>query len=65
MAYIQRPTFSINSYDKDGDIIDVGVFLHYDDVTIYIADTLNSFKEHIKHLENIAKEISENYKEFA
>ena len=26
-------TFSINQYDRDGDIIDSGVFVHFGDVT--------------------------------
>jgi hypothetical protein len=60
MSY-RHPTFTINLYDKEGDIIDEGIFLHYGDVSILIADTFEEFKKHNELLKNIEEEIFTNY----
>lgn len=53
------PTFSINSYDKDGDCFEQGIYLHYRHTRIRVASTIRGFKAHIKHLESMINEISE------
>ena len=57
----KHPLFSIDRYDRDGDVTDKGIYLHYGDVSIRIARTLRGFRAHIQHLESMAKEIEENY----
>ena len=52
-------TFSINQYDEDGDIIDEGIFLHFDSATIKVADNFTEFKTIIWAMEKIVKEIAE------
>ena len=54
-----HPSFSVNLYDRDGDMYCEGIYLHYGDTIIKIATTLNGFNAHVQHLEKIAKEISE------
>jgi hypothetical protein len=54
-------TFSVNSYDRDGDIIDKGIFLHFGDTMVRVADNLADFKSITFHMEKIVKEIEENY----
>ena len=61
MTDYAEPTFSINHYDNDGDIIEKGIFLNFDSCSIWIAETLVDFKEFIGDLNKIAKEIEENY----
>ncbi len=53
-------TFSVNSYDRDGDIIDKGIFLHFGDTMVRVADNLADFKSITFHMEKIVKEIEEN-----
>ena len=60
MSY-KQPTFSVNSYDEDGDIIDKGIFLHHQDTSILIANTLEDFEKYIEWLQSIKEEILKNY----
>jgi len=55
------PSFSINLYDRDGDVYDRGIFLHYQNTMIRVATTLRGFRAHIKHLQGMAHEIEENW----
>lgn len=57
----KAPFFSIDRYDSDGDLIDRGIYLHYGDVSIRVARTINGFHAHLEHLWSIEKEIKENY----
>jgi len=54
-------TFSINRYDKDGDIFENGIYLHFGDVSIKIANDIAEFKVFYNEIEDIIKEIEENY----
>ena len=54
------PTFSVNQHDKDGDVYDEGIYLHYGHTSIRVATTLRGFKAHILHLQGMVDEISEN-----
>lgn len=49
--------FSINEYDKDGDCIDKGVFLHFGQVRIKVSDTIEEFYSVINRINDIRKEI--------
>lgn len=54
-------TFSINQYDKDGDVIDKGIFLNFGDTSIKVAANFAEFKTIVWQMEKIVKEISENW----
>jgi hypothetical protein len=56
-----KPTFSVNHYDRVGDIVDEGVFLHFGDTRIKVCDTPMDFEDFIDHLHCIHSEIAENY----
>ena len=57
-------TFSIHDFDRDGDIIEPGVFLNFGQARIRVAGDLIEFRTVIAHLESMAVEIEENYPEF-
>ena len=35
-----KPTFSVNEYDKDGDISESGIFLHFGIAKIKVAESV-------------------------
>lgn len=53
--------YSINEYDQDGDCIDEGVFLHFGQTKIKVADTLEEFCGVANHINDILKEIEKYY----
>lgn len=55
--------FSVNSYDRDGDIESEGIFLHFEDTRVKAANTLKEFREIVAHFESMIREIEENYPE--
>lgn len=42
---------------------ETGVFLHFGDVSVQVANSLQDFNDFIEHLSSIAEEIKENYGE--
>jgi hypothetical protein len=54
-------TFTINDYDKDGDIFDAGIFLHFGDTRIKVGKTMDDLDYFIRSLKEMKKEIKENY----
>jgi hypothetical protein len=55
----RRPTFSINIHDRDGDIMDEGVFLYFGDAMIKVADDKEEFAKFVDYLKKIDDEIRE------
>jgi hypothetical protein len=53
--------FSVHEYDKDGDVSEKGIFLHFGDTRIKIAETMQELADFIKRLESMTSEIKENY----
>lgn len=53
-----HPTFSVNLYDRDGDVYCEGIFLHYGDTVIKVASTIDGFRAHTASLKSMAEEIS-------
>ena len=51
--------FTINRYDRDGDLIDNGIFLHFDETIIKVAETIEEYDKVINHVISIKKEIIE------
>jgi hypothetical protein len=58
---LNKPMFSINDYDRDGDLMTKGVFLHFGETRVKAADSLAEFREIIEHFESMVREIEENY----
>jgi hypothetical protein len=53
-------SFSINNYDKDGDLHDICINLHFNWGTIRLKD-IEAVDSLIRDLTNISKEIKETY----
>ena len=53
--------FSVNSYDKDGDIFEEGVFLHFGDTRVKVAANKDDVQALPEKIKNIVDEINENY----
>ena len=49
--------FSVNSYDSDGDIFEPGIFLHFGNTRILVAESAEVFAEIIPHFEAMLDEI--------
>lgn len=49
-------TYSINLYDRDGDIYEYGIFIHHKDSILKFSD-IEELKEYINDLDHIAGEI--------
>lgn len=53
--------FSIDMHDKDGDKFDDCLLLHFNDTLLLRLTNVEELDEVIKKLQNIKKEIIENY----
>jgi hypothetical protein len=53
--------FSINSYDQDGDMIEDGVYLHFDDTRVRVCGSPEEFGDVLNKIDSIDREIKENY----
>jgi hypothetical protein len=54
-------TFSVNMHDKDGDVFDKCILLHFNDTFILKISDLKELDNTIKQLQDIKTEITENY----
>lgn len=55
------PTYSIHSYDGDGNPYEEGIFLHFGDTRIKVAEDINEFNEFLKKLFNMRHEIRSDF----
>ena len=53
--------FSVNEYDRDGDVTDKGVFLHFGETRVKAADSIEDFRSIVQHMKAMVSEIEENY----
>ena len=53
--------FSVNEYDRDGDVTDKGVFLHFGETRVKAADSIDDFRSIVQHMKTMVSEIEENY----
>lgn len=53
--------FSINEYDKDGDVIEPGIFLHFGWTRVKVASNMAEFRRVVESISNMPAEIQENY----
>lgn len=57
-----KVTFSLNRYDRDGDIFEEGVFLHFGDTSVKVCDHPAEFKCFLVQIKIIAKELEKERK---
>ena len=53
--------FSVHDYDFEGDIYDRGIFLHFGETRVKVAEHLEEFKAAAERISGMAEEIAENY----
>jgi hypothetical protein len=53
--------FSVNEYDRDGDRTDIGIYLHFGDTRVKVADDLDQFKLVVDRIRSMVDEIRDNY----
>ena len=58
---LQDVLFSVNTYDRDGDCLETGIFLHFGETQIKVADTISEFVQVAERISSMEKEIRENY----
>lgn len=54
--------FSINEYDRDGDLVATGIFLHFDNTRVKVADDLKSYGAFIQQLVDMKEEITDTWR---
>lgn len=54
-------SFSVNTYDHDGDLIDNCILLHLSNNTILRVENIDELENMIEQLYNIKVEIEQNY----
>lgn len=58
---IMRASFSINLHDSDGDVYQKCLLIHLEDSVILQLKDKSDLEQLIKHLNQIKKELDENY----
>lgn len=53
--------FSVHRYDSDGDVYEEGIFLHFGEVGVKVANDINDFDNFIGDLQKMKDEIKEKY----
>ncbi len=53
--------FSVHDYDQDGDVHERGIYLHFGETRIKVADNLKEFEEFVKCISDMVDEIRDNY----
>ena len=53
--------FSVHDYDQDGDVHTAGIFLHFGETRVKIADDLEGLKAAAERIAGMVDEIAENY----
>lgn len=51
--------FEVNTFDKDGDLIEEGIYLHFNSCRIRVAGSMDEYYSLVSHLERMGAEISE------
>jgi hypothetical protein len=57
--------FSVNRYDRDGDLAEKGIFLHFGETIVKAAKDIEEFRAITRHMEAMVNEIDENHPEAA
>jgi len=56
-------SFSIHSYDQDGDPYEYGIYVHFEDARIRVAETPEEFKLFAKRITGMQEEIEESFRD--
>jgi len=56
---LTKVLYSINRYDRDGDISEEGIYLHFEDTIIKVADNIKDFDKFCEQIIDINKEVQE------
>ena len=60
---VREIMFSINDYDRDGDTVKEGIFLHFGGTRVLASESIEDFRTIISHFEAMLEEIETNYPE--
>ena len=60
MSDTKSVTFSIDRHDKDGDSWETGIYLHFGNASIKVAEDIEGYKEFTAKLEHMTVEIADN-----
>ena len=52
-------SFSVHEYDRDGDIVERGIYLHFGDTRVKVSDDIENFKDVVLHIAAMVREIGE------
>lgn len=61
MASAHQIYFSVNRYDRDGDLTEEGIFLHFGDTTVKASDSFSDFRALPDLVQSMVDEIAANY----
>ena len=50
-------TYSINEYDFEGDIIEGGIYLHFENTKIKVANSIEEYKDFVNEFNMVTEEI--------
>jgi hypothetical protein len=56
-----RPSFTLNHYDEDGDMVDMGVYLNIGPASFWAARDVEAFQGFVDHCQKIADELKATY----
>lgn len=56
---VDQVLFSVNQHDKDGDVSEEGIFLHFGKTSILVAKNLEEFRQLRKNIEDIEKQLED------
>ncbi len=59
---IDEILFTVNEYDRDGDLIERGIFLHFGETRIKVAENADEFAAVVKRLGRMTEEIKSHIK---
>lgn len=49
--------FSVNDYDRDGSVLEKGIYLHFGGARVKVAESLDDFRDFSLSVENMIREI--------
>lgn len=61
MVHPNEIKFSLSDYDEDGDKVKNGVFLHFGNTRVKVAETVKAFRAIVPHFEAMIEEIENIY----
>lgn len=53
--------FSVNRYDDDGDVVGEGVYLHFGETIVRVAETTEDLDAFEKNIKDLIEEVRTNY----